>query len=361
MNGKGGWQLNQEFFIQWHLTEKCNLACLHCYQGDGNYPELPGQQVIRYLSEAKSTLEEWTAEYGLNFQPALHLTGGEPLLFNGLWDVLDSSVGLGFRVTVLSNGTLIDDAIARRFAEKGVKSVQISLEGMEETHNHLRGKDSFARAIAGAGNLMKNGVDVTFNVTLSRLNVEQVGEIVSFSRNLGIPRVGFSRLVPSGRGQALSKEALAINQLRNVYRKIESLNGNGVALIINDPLKCLLNDQKDTLIPGDVPLGGCSAGVNGITVLPDGTVMPCRRMNVPIGNLVESSFRKIWVDSPVLDDLRNRNSYSGRCRQCKYWSSCRGCRAIAGAISGDEKNYLADDPHCWLNLMENQPQAPRMG
>ena len=102
----------------------------------------------------------------------------------------------------------------------------------------------------------------------------------------------------------------------------------------------------------EVARGGCAAAVSGITLMADGTVTPCRRLPIPIGNVLTDSLREIWATSEVLQRLRNRDLYKGKCGGCERWSSCRGCRAIAYAHSlclgaGD---YLADDPQCFIQI-----------
>gem|GEM_PF-3272839 len=72
-------------------------------------------------------------------------------------------------------------------------------------------------------------------------------------------------------------------------------------------------------------------------------------MNLAIGNLEKDSFRELWISSSVLNNLRSRDSYTGRCGHCRLWAFCRGYRAVARAGSDNEKGYLVDDPHCWLD------------
>jgi len=90
----------------------------------------------------------------------------------------------------------------------------------------------------------------------------------------------------------------------------------------------------------------------GLTVAADGTVMPCRRLPVAIGNIREESIREIWAGSKNLAQLRERDCYEEPCRSCTRWAVCRGCRAIAFAHAG---NFLAGDPQCFL--AEGEPAA----
>ena len=88
----------------------------------------------------------------------------------------------------------------------------------------------------------------------------------------------------------------------------------------------------------------CSIGIDSITIMPDGTVFPCRRLPMPIGNLHHESLFKIWYTSDLLWEIRNKNNLKGKCNNCELIPRCSGCRAIAYALTGD---YLAEDPQCW--------------
>ena len=88
----------------------------------------------------------------------------------------------------------------------------------------------------------------------------------------------------------------------------------------------------------------CIAGLTGLTIMQDGTALPCRRLPLPLGNLLKDGLFKIWYTSPVLWDLRRKNRLAATCRKCDLLSQCGGCRAAAFAATGD---YQAKDPQCW--------------
>ncbi|MCG2778337.1 MAG: SPASM domain-containing protein, partial [Desulfobacterales bacterium] len=81
-----------------------------------------------------------------------------------------------------------------------------------------------------------------------------------------------------------------------------------------------------------------------LTIMHDGTIYPCRRLPTPIGNALTDSFFKVWYTSEVLWNVRNHNNIKGKCADCELIPVCRGCRAMAYALTGD---YLAEDPQCW--------------
>ena len=129
-----------DFFFQWHLTEKCNLHCLHCYQERGPLAELTFAEIKETLNELSLMLEDWSDSYGLAFQTSINVTGGEPFLRPDLFHILEAMRQRGFDLYLLTNGTLLDRDKARRLSRLPVRGVQISLEGLEETHEALRGK-----------------------------------------------------------------------------------------------------------------------------------------------------------------------------------------------------------------------------
>ena len=342
-----------EFFVQWHLTNSCNLRCTHCYQEAApSGQELSLPEIFGVIEETADMLAAWRESYGIDFSPSFHVTGGEPLLHRHLLAILAEMKRRGFAVYLLSNGTLINEAWAGTFADLGVDGVQISLEGPAEIHESIRGPGSFEAALEGARNLVATGVKVIFNTTLSRLNAGSFLDLVPLSRSLGVQELGFARLVPSGRGAALIDEMLSPGEIRALYKKIFAHPVSSLAVGSGDPLAMMLQlaavpQDED---PDPFPRGGCAAGVSGLTLLPDGTILPCRRLPVPLGNVRRDRLRRIWSTSPVLDALRDKSRYAGACGSCPRWDRCRGCRAIAYAWSKAQgrPDYLAPDPQCFL-------------
>ncbi len=347
-----------DFFIQWHLTERCNLRCAHCYQETGaGGQELSLPEILSVIEEAADMLAAWQEAYGIEFSPSFHVTGGEPLLHRDLPAILEDMKKRRFAVYLLSNGTLITESWANRLAALGVDGVQISLEGPGSIHEGIRGPGSFAAALSGAQNLVAAGVRVIFNATLSRLNAASFLDLVPLSKSLGVQELGFARLVPSGRGEALLDQMLTPEELLQLYQEILSLKINGLDVGSGDPLA---NQNGATAVPeadesDSFPWGGCAAGISGLTLLPDGTILPCRRLPVPLGNVRRDRLREIWATSPVLEALRDKTRYSGRCGSCPRWARCRGCRAIAYAWSRAQgaPDFLAPDPQCFYG-----PEVP---
>jgi radical SAM protein with 4Fe4S-binding SPASM domain len=337
-----------DFFIQWHITERCNLRCLHCYQQEPQSAELPLSAIKEVIDEAADMVWDWEESHGVKLSMSYNVSGGEPFLRGDIFEILEEIAWKGADIYVLSNGTLIDKGIARKLADLKIKGVQISIEGPESVHEEIRGKGSFEAAIRGVKNLIEAGLMVTLNSTLSTVNSKYFFELVDLAKYLGVQRLGFSRLVPYGRGAVMLDKMIATEEVKSLYSRIFSLDTGLLKIVTGDPVasQLVMPDVGEDM--GDTAVGGCAAGVSGLTILSDGAVTPCRRLNIPIGNVTTDSLRELWAESPVLEALRDRSKYGGKCGTCKRWANCRGCRAIAYAYSkgNGSGNYLADDPQC---------------
>ena len=361
--GAAGPAARYDFFIQWHLTERCNLRCRHCYQAgrddarDG--PDLSPEEIGGVMAEISDALGDWAKRYHMDFSPSFNITGGEPLLRADLRDIIAEAGRLGFDVFLLTNGTLISRQKARALSDGGVRGVQVSIEGPEEVHDSIRGIGSFSQAMWGVKNLLDAGLTVTLNATLSGLNAGKMPEMVSLALTMGVQRLGFSRLVPYGRGLGLVREMLTAGQVKAVYEGLLPLNesGQGLEIVTGDPLASQMQVSPPGMAAGGctstggVATGGCAAGISGFTILADGTMTPCRRLPLPIGNVRADSIREVWATSPVLEALRDKSRYGGKCGACRRWASCRGCRAIAYAFSASrgKGDFLSEDPQCFID------------
>jgi AdoMet-dependent heme synthase len=189
-----------DFFFQWHLTEWCNLSCRHCCQDGKPAGEMTPEEIDRTITILADTICQWSELYEIPISRSITVTGGEPFLRPDLFRILASLHGNDFDLSILTNGTLIDRRKAALLAEIPVKGVQVSMEGPEKVHDHIRGKGSFQSAIRGVTHLLSQDLGVTLNFTLSTLNADYLEEMAALGSSLGVQRIGFSRLVPSGRG-----------------------------------------------------------------------------------------------------------------------------------------------------------------
>ncbi|MEW6006751.1 MAG: radical SAM protein [bacterium] len=327
-----------DFHIQWHITNRCNLRCLHCYQEQFTAQnELPFSKLKLVSRNLISTAKLW------NKKLKIALTGGEPLLKGELWDIIDYLKSFNVSLSLISNGTLISKCI-REIKQSGLKEFYISLDGItEETNDAIRGKGSFKKAIEGISELKSHGFSVVIMYTLLKRNLQEAMELFDFALKLKVNGYIIERFFPLGRGKKIASEVVSggeidslyqhiFKQVREVYLAEEMVKYRAIQIRF---------DRKAKIYGAE-----CIAGRDGLTILPDATTLPCRRFNLAIGNLLEKPLAEIWESSEVLKKIVDKRNLKGRCneKKCKI-PDCYGCRAMALAISGD---YLEEDPHCWV-------------
>jgi radical SAM protein with 4Fe4S-binding SPASM domain len=307
-------------------------------------------EITSVMDEVSEMITAWDEAYDVQFESSFTVTGGEPFLRSDFSAILAALNQKGFDTYILTNGTLISRERARELADLGVRGVQISLEGPEHIHDSIRGAGSFAASMNGIQNILSSGIELTLNTTLSEINATYFMDMISLASALGAQKLGFSRLVPSGGGKQLIGRMLSKTAVEDLYSKIFSLNTGDLKIVTGDPVASQYRSPDQSAYGSSAPSGGCAAGVSGLTIMPDGTVTPCRRLPMPIGNVRTDSLREIWASSEVLNSLRDKTLYQGRCGGCSRWASCRGCRAIAFATAGtgDMNACLAEDPQCFL-------------
>jgi radical SAM protein with 4Fe4S-binding SPASM domain len=329
------------FGFQWHLTDRCNLRCAHCYQEAFDGRREPGFEAL---------LEMARRVFGaLAPRPvSVNLTGGEPLLLPGFFDLVEFLHGFPnlAEAHIITNGTVADDdTLARIAAFPRIGALKISLEAADAPANDaVRGRGNFDRVAANLARFRRTGKSLVLMLTLARYNVGRIAEAVRWARGAGLHGIIFERFVPLGRGRRLTAEVLTAADWRGAVAAIAAAAG--------------LDAEPEDLLPfrafwlglapdEEEPLRGalCNLGDESMALMPDGDVYPCRRLPIPVGNVLAEPFADILLRLArfSMDALRPRLS-GLRCGYCGV-ADCAGCRALAYALTGD---HLADDPQCPL-------------
>lgn len=346
-------QPQQEFYFQWHITERCNLRCAHCYQNRfSDSLELTLGDLKQIADQLCEALRVWKR------RGRIAVTGGEPFAHGELLPLLEHLDGKDevLYLDVLSNGTLIQrDAIPALQRLDKLRRVQVSLDGATpDIHDAIRGTGTFERAIEGIRRLRSAGLTVTIMFTLHRRNAVDVPRLLDLVREEGVSALVIERLVPCGMGKGLQDEMLTPKEISSIFSYVSDRADvyagcdAGPDVLRYRTLWALL-DPQGARATGDTPpamhLGAmCSVGMDGLCIMPDGTALPCRRLPIPLGNIRTDGIFKIWYTSDLLWKIRDKRNLKGKCGNCELVARCGGCRAIAYACTGD---YLEEDPQCW--------------
>lgn len=349
--------------VVWNMTNRCNLRCKHCYieAEDRSYrEELSTEEARRFIED----LAEMKA-------PVLLFSGGEPLLRPDIFELGKMAADLGLRPVISSNGTLINDEVARRIKDAGFQYVGISIDGAPATHDEFRNQDgAFARAIEGIKACLRNGVKTGVRFTVNKYNQADLPDIFDIIEEEGIPRFCMYHLVYAGRGKEMADMDTGSEEKRSILEYISQktidLHRRGVeveilttdnhadGIFLYNYIKRHQPERAQEIVQLLEMHGGCSAGTKFANVDPRGNVHPCQFwQDYTVGNIRDQKFSEIWrSDDPLMVKLREKHRHlTGKCSQCQHKQLCGGCRIRAQAVYGD---IWAEDPACYLNEQEIQ-------
>jgi len=350
------------FFVVWNFTKQCNLRCKHCYEDAGPRPA-PDELTTE---EAKRAIDDFERAGVV----AIAFSGGEPLIRRDFFEVAKYAAEKEFYLSVASNGTLITKATAQKMKEVGIQYVEISLDGFEETHDKFRGiPGAWKRAVEGIKNCVEAGLSVGVATTATHYNLKEIPKLLEFAENeLHANRFIVFNFIPVNRGREIVDQDLTpkereelldllYSKLMDKNRKLDTFStapqygvtsykfafGPTVAthFMSKEALEMLRGRTKSLT----EFIGGCGAGRLYCGMEPNGDIEPCVFIPIKVGNIREQSLVKIWRESPVLKQIRNRDVFKG-CGECEYRYICGGCRARAYAYFND---LQGPDPGCSIN------------
>ena len=280
--------------IQIHPTLRCNLRCQHCYStsGPGHSHELAVETIESFLEEA--------AQEGFN---AIGLSGGEPLTYRPLARLLGSARALGFFTSVTTNGLILDAYRLERLAPH-LDLLAISLDGVEESHDRIRGlPGAFQKMRTNLGRLREVGLPFGFIFTLTFNNLHELASVAGFAVAEGarllqihpLERVGRARdyeLVPPDELE-LAYAFLEVARLQERYRDLLTLQFDVAdrALIERQPWRAFAMPTPDLEAVQQLPLASL---VSPLVLQEDGSIVPIQYGFSPsyaIGHLGFGRFR----------------------------------------------------------------------
>jgi 12,18-didecarboxysiroheme deacetylase len=353
--------LDKKPVVVWNITSACNLKCVHCYASAGKAEqELTTKQGLELIATLK--------DYGA---PVILFSGGEPTIRQDLPKLIEAAVKSGMRAVISTNGTLISQDMAMRFADLGLSYIGVSLDGMEEVNDTFRGvQGAFKEALHGIYHAMHQNIKVGLRFTMNRRNVDQIPGIFDLMKGEGIPRICFYHLVYTGRAKELMAEDLTHEQTRETLdlimdRTREMIHaGQNVEVLTVDnhadgPYVYLRMMKEHSPRAGEVldllkMNAGNSSGLGIGCINWDGDVYPDQFWRTKVlGNVLKNPFPDIWdnTENEFLMQMKIKKDFvKGRCRECRWLNVCAGnFRARAEASTNDT---WGEDPACYLSEAE---------
>jgi heme b synthase len=341
---------NKLRLVFWETTAGCNLECIHCRRIDVS------TQLMKDDLTTKESFElvDAIVEAG---NPILVLSGGEPLFRPDIFDIAKYAVKKGLTVALATNGTLVDEEMAKKIVDSGVSRVAISLDGADaDTHDKFRKlKGSFDLAVKGFKNLLALGMGMQINCTIAKHNAHQFRDLYNLAVNLGAEAIHIFMLVPVGCGVEIAEDQMLpadkYEELLNLFYDLSK------EAVIQTKATCSphyfrimrerAKEEGVKITPKTHGMAamtkGCLAGTGVCFVSHKGEVFPCGYLPVEAGHIKKQKFVDIWKNSPVFEKLRQPDLLGGKCGECEYKKVCEGCRARAFYETGD---YMAEEPYC---------------
>jgi radical SAM protein with 4Fe4S-binding SPASM domain len=311
----------KDLFLE--VTSRCNALCEHCGSRCGE--DFKEDEISAEC--LKKTLKEIAEAYNPK-DILLNVTGGEPLMRNDLFEILQYAVDLGFRWGMTSNGMLINEDILRKMDETNMETISISLDGMKETHESFRKvPGSFDRIIENIKKLQQVPSIKIVQVTtvVNKKNIHELDDIYKLMQDLDVISWRVLNVDPIGRAKDNSDILLDAADYRYLFNYIKEKREEG--LIENVEYGCshylglnLEKELRDTYFI-------CTTGLYVASILSNGDIFVCpdveRRPELIQGNIKTDSFVDVWENKFEIFRNENRTKCS-KCGACENWDYCCG-------------------------------------
>lgn len=331
------------FCLQWHITNKCDQRCKHCYIFNSGNP-IPNEEWT--LEEAKLLVEDyWNFCQKYDKTPHISMTGGDPILHPNFWEIVELLHKKGIQFSILGNPFHLNPEVVTRLNKAGCNSYQVSLDGLKETHDSMRMDGSFDSTLRAIELLNEYGVSPTVMTTVSKINWKEIPELTKIIVNHKVKQCSFARYCPThGDTESNLTPEEYHTLLTQMWEVYSSLKGQGTTFYLKDHLWKIILKEKGLLLTEDdgIVYDGCHCGIAHLTLLENKIFYACRRFESPVGKFPQTIEDVFFGEKE--DYYRQIHKIDG-CSECELLNYCRGCRAVAFGTSGD---YFAKDPQCWL-------------
>lgn len=307
------------------LTTRCPLNCKQCYCDLSTGKDIDKSMLFSYLEEA--------AEIGIK---NIAFSGGEPLVYPYLVDVISYATKLGLYSAVATSGYGLDKNKIDELEGAGISQIYISLNGStKEIHNKSR--DAFEESIKALKLLRASNIKYAINWVARKDNAKDFGNLVKLAKEYEVSQIAILVLKPDSKYQI--DNYLNDEEFFDLARLLRKYNDRDLPIYVEScysNLRAYLLSNRNKGI-----MAGCTAGRYLMAIDVEGRFMPCRHLPFPEKY---PSIKEYWNDSATLRKLRViEENIKDPCRNCKYMKNCLSCRATSIKLYDD---FYAGDKMC---------------
>ncbi len=302
------------------LTLRCNEHCFHC----GSSCDYTAENEMS-ADDYKRILDEVKEDFDIR-KMMLCITGGEPLLRHDFFEIMSYANELGYAWGMTSNATLITPEIAHKLALCGMKTISVSIDGLEETHDRYRGlPGGYRRAMQGIQNLIDEQAFQSVQITtvVNHENIKELDALFEIMKGIDIDSWRVIHLEPIGRALLRPDLMLSKDEYVYLFDYIRQKRNEGYSLEFG--CSHYLGLDYEAEVRDWYWL--CNAGVYTASIMANGDIGACldieRRPETIQGNIYESRFSDVWNNRFEIfrKDISETNQ---TCRECAHKRFCRG-------------------------------------
>ena len=314
-------------YLFWECTTRCNLHCRHC----GSDCMAASEDIDMPLADFLKALDTFP-EKERPPEFTVVLTGGEPLLRPDIAEVGHTIRQHGVRWSMVSNGWFYDEAMHRKLMGAGMGALTISLDGLGENHDWMRGRAGAFERAERAIALAAKEPHINFDVVscINRRSIMQLDAIHDRLASLGVKQWRIFTIIPIGRAKDDPEMHLTDAEFKQLMDFIQAKREAAAAVKdgsrpMNVTFSCEGYLGRYERKVRESPFF-CRAGITVASVLIDGRICACPnidRERFSQGNIYQDSLWDVWQHR--FQPFRDRSwTRQGRCADCPVWRNCLG-------------------------------------
>ena len=331
--------------LYFETTRNCNLNCKYCSTGSNtntNHIEIPKSKIVKRIFEPA-----W--ELGTN---QIEFSGGEFLTRKDAFELLDIANKIGFKISIVSNGTILSEKILSKLSNLLGDNILISLGVNEFSECNFQTRDYDSNKILALIKQIESyNITINMCVTVGKFNSKTFKETIKIIDQLKLP---YNRipLVPRSydcRELMFDKNTMK-EDINPVLRKYFRGYVSYVPFFLPPEIYESASGQNSLnyTVPTNPSVGCWVGSFYGIN--PEGEVAPCPLLldNISGGNVLKTNLKEILYKSDLFRKIVDRSNLKGKCKNCKYNYTCGGCRTMAFYKTGD---IFGEDPDCFIDSL----------